>query len=62
MSSSGPAGRAARTTIASEIGWEVPFPLDGALTLGDAFGSLVAELLRITDEASAGYLVTVIDS
>jgi hypothetical protein len=50
------------TTLASEIGWEAPFPLEGALTLSDAFGSLVAELLRITEGAKDGDLVTVIDS
>jgi hypothetical protein len=50
------------TVLASSIGWEAPFPLEGALTLDDAFGSLVAELLRITDAATDSDVVSVADS
>ena len=50
------------TVLASDIGWEAPFPLEGAPTLDDAFGSLVAELLRVTDAATDSDLVTVVDT
>jgi len=50
------------TVLAAAIDWEPPFPLKGAATLGDAFGSLVSELLRITEGAKAGDVVRVVDS
>jgi hypothetical protein len=50
------------TMLASDVGWELPFPLDGAMTLQDAFGSLVSELLRVTDGAVPADTLTVVDS
>jgi len=50
------------TALASEIDWEAPFPLEGAVTLDDAFGSIVTELLRITEGATDADVVTVVDS
>jgi hypothetical protein len=48
--------------LVSAVGWEPSFPLAGATTLADAFGSLVTELLRITEGAGAGDVVTATDS
>lgn len=50
------------TMLVTEADWELPFPLAGAVTFDDAFGSLVSELLRITEGATATDRVTVIDS
>jgi hypothetical protein len=50
------------TSLVSTVGWAPPFPLAGAHTLSDAFGSLVVELRRITDGAAPGDEVTVTDS
>jgi hypothetical protein len=50
------------TAWVSAVGWEPSFPLAGATTLADAFGSLVTELLRITEGAGAGDVVTATDS
>jgi hypothetical protein len=50
------------TVLAADIGWEAPFPLADALTLDDAFGSLVAELLRVTESATPSAVVTVVDT
>jgi hypothetical protein len=48
--------------LVSAVGWEPPFQLRGARTLGDAFGSLVEELLQITEGAGPSDMVTVVDS
>jgi hypothetical protein len=50
------------TVLMSEIGWEPAFSLEGATTLNDAFGSLVSELLGITNGATADSVLTVTDS
>lgn len=49
------------TELASVCGWSVPFPVEGAETLGDIFGSLVEELLQVTAGATAEDVLTVID-
>jgi hypothetical protein len=49
------------TELASRAEWTAPFPTAGAQTLGDLFGSLVEELLRITERASAEDVLTAID-
>jgi hypothetical protein len=49
------------TELASRAEWTVPFPTAGARTLGDLFGSLIEELLRITEGASSEDEVTAID-
>jgi hypothetical protein len=49
------------TELASRAEWTVPFPLAGASTLADLFGSLVEELLRITEGASQEDVLTAID-
>jgi hypothetical protein len=48
--------------LASMTGWSVPFPMEGAATLGDVLGSLVEEFLTITEGAKEGDLVTVVDA
>lgn len=50
------------TDLVSEAGWTLPFPLAGARTLGDAFGSLLVELLRITENAKSSDVVEILDS
>jgi hypothetical protein len=49
------------TLLASLAGWGLPFPLEHARKLGDLFGSLVDELLRVTEGAREGDEVTVSD-
>ncbi len=49
-------------TLVSVSGWSVPFELQGASTLGDVFGSLVDELLNVTEGAEKEDEVTVVDS
>ncbi|MEO8181869.1 MAG: hypothetical protein ABI895_23795 [Deltaproteobacteria bacterium] len=51
-----------RTDLAKLLEWTVPFPLEGAVTLADAFGSLHEELLRITEGATTSDVVDVIDT
>jgi hypothetical protein len=50
------------TDLVSKVGGLPPFPLEGAGTLGDAFGSLVLELLRISEGASPSDVIEVVDS
>jgi len=50
------------TDLASTLGWKPPISLAGVATLGDAFGSLVDELLRITAEAGEDDRLTVRDT
>jgi hypothetical protein len=50
------------TALASSIGWQPPLPTADAKTLGDVFGSLVQELLRITENADVEEQVTVLDT
>jgi hypothetical protein len=49
------------TLLASQAGWGLPFPLEQARTLGDLFGSMVEELLRVTEGAREGDELTVSD-
>jgi len=57
-----PLPKTQNTVLMSEVGWEPAFSLEGASTLNDAFGSLVSELLRVTDGATTDSVLTVIDS
>lgn len=50
------------TVLARLMEWEVPYPLLDAATLDDAFGSLHAELMRITEGATPTDVVEVLDS
>jgi hypothetical protein len=50
------------TELASGVGWEPPISLASVATLGDAFGSLVDELLRITADAAEDARLTVLDT
>ncbi len=50
------------TSLASDVDFAPPFPLGNTSTLKDVFGSLVSELLRITEGASVTDRVTVTDS
>jgi hypothetical protein len=50
------------TELITELDWTLPFPLSGASTLADAFGSLVVELLRITEGAGGSDVVEVVDT
>lgn len=50
-----------QASLVSDTEWSVPFPIEGAGTLGDVFGSLVDELLKVTDGARDGDQVTVVD-
>ncbi len=49
------------SVLVSAVGWTPSFPLDGAKVLGDAFGSLVVELLRIIGDAGPDDVVSVTD-
>lgn len=49
------------TALVSEEDWTLPFPIAGAETLGDVFGSLVEELLRVTAGATPNDVLRVID-
>jgi hypothetical protein len=49
------------TLLASHAGWGLPFPLEQARTLGDLLGSMVEELLRVTEGAREGNEVSVRD-
>lgn len=50
------------TMLVSEVEWTSPFPTEGLVTLGDVFGSLVEELLRITEGARAEDEVEVLET
>ncbi|MGH7294160.1 MAG: hypothetical protein ACRELB_04475 [Polyangiaceae bacterium] len=50
------------TALASSVEWTAPYAIEDAKTLGDFFGSLVSELLRVTDGAGEADVVTVRDS
>jgi hypothetical protein len=47
-----------KTELASELGWPIP-AADGAQTLGDVFGDLIEELIRVTGAGSG--VVEVLD-
>ncbi len=49
------------TELASAAEWTVPFPMAMGKTLGDVFGSLVEELLHVTEGASEEDVLTAID-
>lgn len=50
------------TCLAAQIEWRPTYPLQGASTLGDVIGNIVAELQRITAQAGLDDVVKVIDS
>lgn len=54
--------REAGTLLASEAEWTIPFSTEGAKTLGDLFGTLVEELMRVTNGAKAADEVKVLDT
>lgn len=49
------------TSLASRVDWPTSNVTAGAKTLGDLFGDLVSELLRITEGAGESDLVTIRD-
>jgi len=57
-----PLPAASATMLASSAGWQPPLPAHNPQTLGDVFGSLVVELLRVTEGAAEGDELTVVDS
>ena len=50
------------TMLVAEAEWALPFPLEGALTLNDVFGSLVTELLRVCEGATPLDTLNVMDA
>lgn len=50
------------TALVSSLGWHVPFPVEGAATLRDIFGSFMDELLHVTQDAPEGAVLQVIDT
>jgi hypothetical protein len=49
------------TALAAQEDWTVPFPMEGAETLGDLLGSFLEELLRVATGASDSDVVRAID-
>jgi len=54
--------REAGTLLATDAEWTIPFSTEGAKTLGDLFGTLVEELLRVTEGAKPGDDLKVLDT
>lgn len=50
------------TVLAALAGWTVPFPVAGAESLDDLFGSLVRELMRVTEGAKPGDVIEIVDA
>lgn len=50
------------TVLAKLMEWDVPYPMEGATSLADVFGSLHGELLSITEGATESDVVEVMDN